>query len=319
MNKSEFGTGNYLPRPPWILVLNLTTAVGLIICSSAVQGASQPSPWAKKDFTTAAVMIFKRIRQHLDSVIARDPAARSRVEVLLTYPGVHILFFHRPAHWLWRHGQRLLGRVVSQFGRALTGIEIHPGASIGRRLFIDHGMGVVIGETAEIGDDVTLYHGVTLGGVAPSVNAAAQVDRKRHPTIANGAIIGAGAQVLGPITIGAHARVGANAVVVQDVPAGVAVVGIPAKAVQPHKKMGEFVAYGTPTGNVPDPVARALEAMAEEVAILQERLVALEVMRPTALTDSLGRSSSHGQIPHVVVDNDRMDDDRLAAGGKSDC
>jgi serine O-acetyltransferase len=263
-------------------------------------------------------MIFKRIRQHLDSVIARDPAARSRVEVLLTYPGVHILFFHRPAHWLWRHGQRLLGRVVSQFGRGLTGIEIHPGASIGRRLFIDHGMGVVIGETAEIGDDVTLYHGVTLGGVAPSVNAAAQVDRKRHPTIANGAIIGAGAQVLGPITIGAHARVGANAVVVQDVPAGVAVVGIPAKAVQPHKKMGEFVAYGTPTGNVPDPVARALEAMAEQVVILQERLVVLEV-RPTAKTDSLGRSSSHGQIPHVVVDNDRMDDDRLAAGGKSDC
>jgi len=263
-------------------------------------------------------MIFKRIRQHLDSVIARDPAARSRVEVLLTYPGVHILFFHRPAHWLWRHGQRLLGRVVSQFGRALTGIEIHPGASIGRRLFIDHGMGVVIGETAEIGDDVTLYHGVTLGGVAPSVNAAAQVARKRHPTIANGAIIGAGAQVLGPITIGAHARVGANAVVVQDVPAGVAVVGIPAKAVQPHKKMGEFVAYGTPTGNVPDPVARAFEAMAEQIAILQERLVALEV-RPTAQKDSLGKPLSHGQIPHVVVDNDRMDDDRLAAGGKSDC
>ncbi len=207
---------------------------------------------------------------------------------------------------------------MSQFGRALTGIEIHPGASVGRRLFIDHGMGVVIGETAEIGDDVTLYHGVTLGGVAPSVNAAAQVDRKRHPTIANGAIIGAGAQVLGPITIGAHARVGANAVVVQDVPAGVAVVGIPAKAVQPHKKMGEFVAYGTPTGNVPDPVARAFEAMAEQVANLQERLVALEG-RPTAQKDSLGKSFSHGQIPHVVVDNDRVDDDRLAAGGKSDC
>ena len=143
--------------------------------------------------------------------------------------------------------------MVSQIGRAFTGIEIHPGARIGRRLFIDHGMGVVIGETAEIGDDVTLYHDVTLGGVSPSVNSAAQVDHKRHPTMGNGAIVGAGAQVLGPITIGAHARVGANAVVVQDVAAGVAVVGIPAKAIQPHKKVGEFVAYGTPTGNVPDP------------------------------------------------------------------
>jgi serine O-acetyltransferase len=266
------------------------------------------------------LMIFKRIRQHLDSVIARDPAARSRLEVLLTYPGVHILFFHRPAHWLWRHDRRLLGRVVSQFGRALTGIEIHPGACIGHRLFIDHGMGVVIGETAEIGDDVTLYHGVTLGGVAPSVNAAAQVNHKRHPTIGNGAIIGAGAQVLGPITIGADARVGANAVVVQDVPAGVAVVGIPAKAVQPQKKIGEFVAYGTPTGNMPDPVARALETMADQVAILQARLVALET-QSTAQPGSLGGPlpSSHGQMPHVVVDNDRAENDRLAAGGKSDC
>jgi serine O-acetyltransferase len=262
------------------------------------------------------VMIFKRIRQHLDSVIARDPAARSRLEVILTYPGVHILFFHTMAHWLYRHDQRLLARLVSQFGRALTGIEIHPGAQIGHRLFIDHGMGVVIGETAEIGDDVTLYHGVTLGGVAPSVNAAAQVDHKRHPTIANGAIVGAGAQVLGPITIGAHARVGANAVVVQDVPAGVAVVGIPAKAIQPQKKMGEFVAYGTPTGNVPDPVARALDSMAEKVAALQERLDALD-KQPRAPAASLSKppTSPHGAVPHVVVDNDRL----AAGGGKPDC
>jgi len=291
------------------------------------------------EFTTAMVMIFKRIRDHLDSVIARDPAARSRFEVLLTYPGVHVLFFHRPAHWLWRHGRRLLGRIVSQIGRSATGIEIHPGATVGRRLFIDHGMGVVIGETAEIGDDVTLYHGVTLGGVAPSVNAAAQVDHKRHPTIGSGAIIGAGAQVLGPITIGANARVGANAVVVQDVPAGVAVVGIPAKAIQGQKKVGEFVAYGTPTGNVPDPVARALESMAEQVALLQARLLALE-SQPAAPSTLLGKpvSPPHGQMPHVVVDNDKgdngrgdggrgdggrgeigLDTDRLAAGGKSDC
>jgi serine O-acetyltransferase len=260
------------------------------------------------------VMIFKRIRQHLDSVMARDPAARSRLEVLLTYPGVHILFFHRPAHWLWRHGRRLLARIVSQLGRAFTGIEIHPGATVGHRLFIDHGMGVVVGETAEIGDDVTLYHCVTLGGVAPSVNVTAQIDRKRHPTIANGAIIGAGAQVLGPITIGADARVGANAVVVQDVPAGVAVVGIPAKAIQPQKKIGEFVAYGTPTGNIPDPVARALESMAEQMAQLREKIAVLESQPATSAGAGKGAGGGHGQMPHVVVDNDR-----LAAGGKSDC
>ncbi|MEA2778624.1 MAG: serine O-acetyltransferase [Rhodospirillaceae bacterium] len=262
----------------------------------------------------AAAMIFKSIRQQLDSVIARDPAARSRFEVLLTYPGVHVLFFHRVAHWLWRHRRRLLARVVSQIGRWLTGIEIHPGASIGRRMFIDHGMGVVIGETAEVGDDVTLYHGVTLGGVAPSVNVAAQIDRKRHPTIGNGAIVGAGAQVLGPITVGAGARVGANAVVVQDVPAGVAVVGIPAKAVLPREKTGKFLAYGTPTGNVPDPVARALETMAEQVATLQLRLTALEE-RPSV-------PGKPAAVPHVVVDNGRAEDgdrDWLAVGGRKDC
>jgi serine O-acetyltransferase len=261
------------------------------------------------EFIMAAPMIFKSIRQQLDSVIARDPAARSRLEVLLTYPGVHILLFHRIAHWLWRHGRRLLGRVVSQLGRAVTGIEIHPGAAIGRRLFIDHGMGVVIGETAEIGDDVTLYHGVTLGGVAPSVNAAAQIDRKRHPTIGNGAIVGSGAQVLGPITVGAGARVGANAVVVRDVPAGVAVVGIPARVVLPREKTGQFLAYGMPVGDIPDPVARALESMGERVAALQARLDAVEEQRKEAPP---GKPS----VPHVVVDNDQ---EWLAVGGRKDC
>ena len=269
------------------------------------------------DFTMVRPMIFKRIRQHLDSVMARDPAARSRLEVLLTYPGVHVLFFHRPAHWLYKHGFRVLSRMVSQTGRAFTGIEIHPGACIGRRLFIDHGMGIVIGETAEIGDDVTLYHDVTLGGVSPSVNSAAQVGHKRHPTLGNGVIIGAGAQVLGPITVGADARVGANAVVVQDVPACTAVVGIPAKAIQPHKKVGEFVAYGTPTGNVPDPVAKALEAMAEQVTLLQQRLAVLETQTVQAEPNKI---AGHGTMPHVVVDNDRPDSDRVVvAGRKSDC
>lgn len=259
------------------------------------------------DFNMAATMVFKSIRQQLDSVIARDPAARSRFEVLLTYPGVHALFFHRPAHWLYKHRRRLLARFVSQLGRWATGIEIHPGATIGRRLFIDHGMGVVIGETAEIGDDVTLYHGVTLGGVAPSLNSAAQVDRKRHPTIGNGVIVGSGAQVLGPITVGAGARVGANAVVVQDVPAGVVVVGIPAKAVQPREKTSEFLAYGTPRGDLPDPVARALDAMAEHVAALQARIGALEKQADGG-EKQVYMAASVRVAPLVVVDNDRPGD-----------
>jgi len=265
-------------------------------------------------------MVFKSIRQQLDSVIARDPAARSRFEVMLTYPGVHVLFFHRIAHWLYARRRWLLARFVSQLGRWLTGIEIHPGATVGRRLFIDHGMGVVIGETAEIGDDVTLYHGVTLGGVAPSLNSAAQVDRKRHPTIGNGAIVGSGAQVLGPITVGAGARVGANAVVVQDVPAGVVVVGIPAKAILPREKVGEFLAYGTPRGDLPDPVDRALEAVAEHVGALHARIETLE-KQASERQGVAGRS-----VPHVVVDNDRNDTreesaeaDRLTARGGKDC
>ena len=281
----------------------------------------------------AAQGIFKTIRQELDSVMARDPAARSRMEVLLTYPGVHVLFFHRIAHWLYRHDRRLLARMVSQVGRSLTGIEIHPGARIGRRLFIDHGMGVVVGETAEIGDDVTLYHGVTLGGVAPSVNSASQVDRKRHPTIGNSAIVGSGAQVLGPITVGAGARVGANAVVVQDVPAGVAVVGIPAKAILPKEKTGAFLAYGTPTGgNMPDPVARALETMAEQLAAMKSRLDAVEEAEKKffeASTTPVTAPMAPPVAPHMVVDNDRPLNDRsggdrpagdrmVAGGGKKE-
>jgi serine O-acetyltransferase len=254
------------------------------------------------DFIMAAAMVFKSIRQQLDSVMARDPAARSRFEVLMTYPGVHVLFFHRVAHWLYHRRRWLLARMASQLGRWLTGIEIHPGARIGLRLFIDHGMGVVIGETAEVGNDVTLYHGVTLGGVSPSLNSAAQVDRKRHPTIGDGAIIGSGAQVLGPITVGAGARVGANAVVVQDVPPGVVVVGIPAKAIQPRDKTPGFLAYGTPRGDVPDPVARALESMAEHIAALKGRVDELERLGEGR---QAGDKPAGRALPHVVVDNDR--------------
>src|SRR5467141_1263316 len=166
-------------------------------------------------------MLLKNLREQIDATLARDPAARSRLEVVLCYPGFHALLYHRLAHWLWQRGWLLAGRSVSHLGRVLTGIEIHPGARIGKRVFIDHGMGVVIGETAEIGDDVTLYQGVTLGGTALG-------KVKRHPTIGDDVIVGSGAQILGGFTVGAGARVGANAVVLSAVAPGTTVVGIPA-------------------------------------------------------------------------------------------
>src|SRR6202030_1381464 len=160
-------------------------------------------------------MLLKNLREQIDATLARDPAARSRLEVVLCYPGFHALLYHRLAHWLWQRGWLLAGRFVSHLGRVLTGIEIHPGARIGRRLFIDHGMGVVIGETAEVGDDCTLYHGVTLGGTRPSRE---QSGLKRHPTIGNDVIVGSGAQVLGPFRVGDGARIGAASVVLAGVP-----------------------------------------------------------------------------------------------------
>ncbi|WP_448205785.1 serine O-acetyltransferase [Azospirillum sp. sgz302134] len=209
--------------------------------------------------------------------MARDPAARSRIEVALCYPGLHAIVMHRIAHYCWERGWRLIARVLSQLSRALTGIEIHPGATIGRRFFIDHGMGVVIGETAEIGDDVMLYHGVTLGGTALHQG-------KRHPTLEDGVIIGAGAKVLGAITIGQGARVGANAVVVADVAPGIAVVGIPAKAVVPRDRSEtqKFMPYGTPCGDIPDPVARALNGLLDQVSSLRQRVEELESERADA-------------------------------------
>jgi serine O-acetyltransferase len=224
-----------------------------------------------------AVMNFKHFAEDIDSIIARDPAARSRLEVALTYPGFHALLAHRLSHALYLRGWRLLARVVSQAARWFTGIEIHPGATIGRRLFIDHGMGTVIGETAEIGDDVTMYQDITLGGTSPSVNSAAQVNKKRHPTLRDRVIVGAGAQVLGAITVGHGAKVGANAVVVSDVPAGALVVGIPAKVAAPRgSDAGDFAAYGMPNGALPDPVARAIEGLMEQVSRLQGRVAMLE-------------------------------------------
>lgn len=215
--------------------------------------------------------MFKSLREDIEAVFQRDPAARSRLEVLLCYPGIHALTFHRLAHALWRRHWLLLARFVSQVGRFMTGIEIHPGAKIGRRFFIDHGMGVVIGETAEIGDDVTLYQGVTLGGVSLDPG-------KRHPTLGNGVVVGAGAAVLGPFKVGDGARIGSNAVVVKEVPARATVVGIPARVVGPQPVAAEGAACFSPYGTCSpvDPVARSLERLAERVRELEDRLDAVE-------------------------------------------
>ena len=214
--------------------------------------------------------MFNHLRADIQAVMERDPAARSRVEVLLAYPGVHALLWYRLAHMAWLHGWHLLGRLLSHIGRMLTGIEIHPGAKIGNRVFIDHGMGVVIGETAEVGDDVTLYQGVTLGGTSLEMG-------KRHPTLKNGVIVGGGAMVLGPITIGEHAVIGANAVVVKDVPDGVTVAGVPAKVVRGRSKTSdsEFYAYGTPE-DLPDPIAKTVEGLMDVINGLKLRIEQLE-------------------------------------------
>lgn len=222
--------------------------------------------------------MFQVLREDIDAVFERDPAVRSRLEVVLCYPSIHALLFYRLARRAWLGEWYLLGRMLSHLGRFFTGIEIHPGAKIGRRFFIDHGMGVVIGETSEIGDNVTLYHDVTLGGIAPSIDSGSQVDRKRHPTIEDDVIIGSGAQVLGPITIGAGARVGANSVVLKDVAAAVTVVGIPARAVAPKAKRraARFDAYGTPAGGISDPAAKVIDALTRQLDILGTRLDEVE-------------------------------------------
>ena len=214
--------------------------------------------------------MFARIREDIQCVFARDPAARNAFEVLTAYPGLHAVLMHRLNHRLWKWGLKWLARVLSHLTRWLTGIEIHPGAEIGRRFFIDHGMGVVIGETAQIGDDCTLYHGVTLGGTSWRKG-------KRHPTLGNDVVVGAGAKVLGPIQLGNGARVGSNAVVVKDVPNNMTVVGIPGRLVAPaeerddkHTQRKEFAkkigfdAYGMHE-DMPDPVVNAINAMLDHI------------------------------------------------------
>ena len=189
----------------------------------------------------------------LESIINRDPAAKSKLSVVLTYPGVKAVFFHQIAHFFSVAKFNLIARVISQFSRFLTGIEIHPAAKIGKNFFIDHGMGVVIGETSKIGDNVTIYHMVTLGGISPSINSDNQRQVKRHPTLKDNVVIGSGAQVLGPITVGENAKVGANAVVTKDVPANAVMVGIPAKNVNKDgsKTDTSFKPYGIEVDDIP--------------------------------------------------------------------
>jgi len=220
--------------------------------------------------------MFNHIKEDISIVFERDPAARTHWEVLTTYPGVHALLMHRLSHWLWKKNFFWLGRFLSHLGRWLTGIEIHPGATIGRRVFIDHGMGVVIGETAVIGDDCTLYHGVTLGGTSWNKG-------KRHPTLEAGVVIGAGAKVLGPITIGEGAKIGSNAVVVKDVPANATAVGIPARILEEEKsrqreetahKIG-FAAYAV--GNDEnDPMIKAIHSLLDHATKQDQAILGLQ-------------------------------------------
>ena len=182
------------------------------------------------------------MNEYLESIIKRDPAAKSKLSIILTYPGVKAVFFHRIANFFSIAKLDLIARIISQFSRFLTGIEIHPKAVIGKNLFIDHGMGVVIGETSKIADNVTIYHMVTLGGISPSINSDKQRDVKRHPTLEDNVVVGSGAQILGPVIVGNNAKIGANAVITKDVPENAIMVGIPAKNVGTAKK--EFKPYG---------------------------------------------------------------------------
>jgi len=212
--------------------------------------------------------MFKIIKEDIQTVFKRDPAARNTLEVICCYPGLHALWMHRLAHWFYRKGEYASARVISHISRHITGVEMHPGAEIGRRFFIDHGMGIVIGETTEIGDDVLLYQGVVLGGTS-------SVRKKRHPTLGNGVVVGTGATILGAVNIGAGARIGAGSVVITDIPANATAIGVPARVgvgfSAEHLKILEH-------GNLPDPVADAIKYVLSEQNKIEERVKKIESM-----------------------------------------
>ena len=216
--------------------------------------------------------MFRAIKEQFDTIFREDPAAKSVIEILLCYPGFHAILAHRLAHWLYRGNVPLLPRLISQLGRALTGIEIHPGATIGRRFFIDHGMGVVIGETAEIGDDVLLYQGVTLGGTGKEKG-------KRHPTLGNHVVVGTGAKVLGSITLGDYVKVGAGSVVVRSVPDHSTVVGIPGKIVR-QRGVADSRDDVLEHGRLPDPEGQAIEDLGRRIKKLEDEIQGLKQVKP---------------------------------------
>jgi len=254
--------------------------------------------------------MFERIREDIQCVFERDPAARNTFDVLTNYPGVHALLVHRLSHAIWNTGLKWPARFISTFSRWLTGIEIHPAARIGRRFFIDHGMGVVIGETAEIGEDCTLYHGVTLGGTSWEKG-------KRHPTLKNNVVVGAGAKVLGPVTVGEGGRVGSNAVVTKDVPPGATVIGVPAHVARPArtedekkrrafaKKIG-FDAYGT-TQDTEDPVTIAVNCMLDHIHALDS---AMENIRQAC--KKLGVEVEATPLPELDIYNIDSEDKNIS-------
>ena len=256
-------------------------------------------------------MLFERLREDIACIRERDPAARSTFEVLTCYPGLHALVLHRWAHACWTSGLRWLGRFISHLGRFATGIEIHPGATIGRRVFIDHGMGVVVGETAEIGDECTIYQGVTLGGTSLTKGA------KRHPTLGRGVIVSAGAKVLGGFTVGDGARVGSNAVLMQAVPAGATAVGIPARIVQKSldaqreevaAKMG-FSAYGVTQGD--DPVAQAMKGLIDNAGG-HEHQIALLWQAIEKLSQRSRELPGEECVPQDAQTSENFDAERLS-------
>ncbi|MAS24939.1 MAG: serine O-acetyltransferase [Oceanospirillaceae bacterium] len=279
-------------------------------------------------------MSIKQLREDIASVFERDPAARNTFEVLTTYPGLHAILHYRIANWLWRKGMKWLARLLSTFSRWMTGIEIHPGATIGRRFFIDHGMGVVIGETAEIGDDCTLYHGVTLGGTTWNKG-------KRHPTLRNGVVVGAGAKVLGPIIVGENARIGSNAVVTKEVPDSATVVGIPGRIIRKAgdetlekrrliaEKIG-FDAYGI-ADEMPDPIARSIHNLMDHMNAVDSKIdtmcKALAEMGNTSCSDALPKleeetfvslNDAYAELKEVAREAIRQEDQQEQAADKTD-